>query len=123
MANALSKKEKILIRQGKRCLFCKRNFSDGLVPTMDHVRKIVNGGTGVAENLRLLCRDCHDVRHDLEHLGRFRSPLRQWVFVWILHLIAAGKVPAWFRDNKTLRKIAYWSDGAGRNYRARRVQP
>lgn len=109
--STLSNLEKLSRKQNGLCAFCRKPFGPLLPPTRDHIHKLVNGGSNHAKNLRLLCRGCHDVRHNLEMLCKFRSPLKEWVYIWIIGLIATDSIPEWFQEIRCLRSIPYWTSG------------
>lgn len=56
------KREKVLARDGNLCAYCKREFSDDLPPTFDHVVGLKDGGSDRIENLVLACWPCNNAR-------------------------------------------------------------
>lgn len=46
---------KLVERSGHRCAFCGAHQD----LTIDHIKRIADGGTSDLENLQLLCRPCH----------------------------------------------------------------
>lgn len=55
----LSEWEEIISRQNNKCLSCKKQFSDKLPPTMDHIIPVVKGGTLNKNNVQGLCKSCN----------------------------------------------------------------
>ena len=51
--------QRLLIRSGGACSFCKRSFTDKLRPTWDHVVPVSRGGTHGVGNLLPCCRTCN----------------------------------------------------------------
>jgi len=50
------------LRKSKCCKFCgtKENL------TIDHIKPLAFGGSHNPNNLRILCRSCHDKRHGIK---------------------------------------------------------
>ncbi len=51
--------QKILAKQNNRCAYCKREFTDALRPTKDHIVPIIRGGKHTAKNINAACRSCN----------------------------------------------------------------
>jgi 5-methylcytosine-specific restriction endonuclease McrA len=55
-------KSYLIRRDGPICQFCRQHFSRGGL-TIDHIVPRSAGGLDCGDNMRLLCRPCHDKRH------------------------------------------------------------
>lgn len=56
------KRAQVLARDGNLCAYCKREFSEELPPTFDHVVSLKDGGTDRISNLVLACWPCNNAR-------------------------------------------------------------
>ena len=70
-------RERIWLRDGKRCVHCQRPVALNRCHT-DHIRsgKLANNAD---KNLRTLCRRCHVLRLDHRHRGMIASALRDGI--------------------------------------------
>ena len=59
-----SKRLRVLMRDGQRCVICGQGAKDGAVLEVDHIVPVCRGGGDGMENLRTLCRDCNRGRRD-----------------------------------------------------------
>ena len=81
-ANKLSSKARKRIhrslrrRDGAICVFCLREESESVILSIDHIIIKSNGGSNKLENLRLLCLECHVMRHLKDGVNKARDTLR-----------------------------------------------
>ncbi len=50
---------KILLDKYSCCPRCKRQWSDSIKPTVDHIVPLANGGTNYISNIQPLCKSCN----------------------------------------------------------------
>jgi len=64
--NTLSHEEwqSIIDEQGYRCARCRRQFSDSLPPTKDHIIPLAKGGGLTKDNVQALCLPCNAHKKD-----------------------------------------------------------
>src|SRR3954471_17278583 len=53
------RKWRLIKARGSICQMCKRSFVPSDL-TVDHKKRVADGGTNAWNNLQLLCRPCHD---------------------------------------------------------------
>lgn len=58
----MTKRRKILLRDGNKCHYCHREYTDDLPPTFDHIVGLKDGGTDDLNNLVLACWPCNNAR-------------------------------------------------------------
>ena len=49
--------------EDNRCNICKRKFTKGRPPTIDHIIPLSKGGGLTFENVQALCRSCNSAKH------------------------------------------------------------
>jgi 5-methylcytosine-specific restriction endonuclease McrA len=73
--NSRTKQRKVRamkIRDGNKCHWCKREFTEELPATVDHMKALKDGGSDAIENLVLACSPCNNGRAN-PPLGRRRT--------------------------------------------------
>lgn len=53
---------KLKIKQNNQCVGCGREFGKELLPEVDHIVRIADGGHHGLANMQLLCQFCHDAK-------------------------------------------------------------
>lgn len=80
----MSSRQKIKLRlatkRGWKCEWCKQSFHVKQL-TLDHIKKVADGGTNSDSNLQLLCRFCHLMK-DKERPNTERTGVgeKRWTF-------------------------------------------
>lgn len=57
----------VLREDGFRCVLCGRGQEDGIKLEVDHILPVSRGGRTIRSNLRTLCWDCNQGKHDEYH--------------------------------------------------------
>jgi hypothetical protein len=91
----------VLDRDGDRCVWCSRAFSDLVRPTREHVVPRVKGGPSIPENEVAACARCNRERGHA-------SPVQ-----WINEVRARGRTPRPEVLEASLRRLAAHIDEVG----------
>ena len=62
---ARSQKNRVWESQKGKCSFCGRRLNPSSTH-YDHIKEVSRGGKSTTKNLRALCSNCHNERHDID---------------------------------------------------------
>jgi hypothetical protein len=65
-------KNSILARDGDRCIYCEKQFSDSSPATLEHLFPVRDGGTNHINNLALACDACNLATSDMGAAEKIR---------------------------------------------------
>lgn len=63
----------ILRLQKNKCAYCRIPFSKNIIPNLDHIVALVNGGSEDRKNLQYLCKPCNSKKSDLDSIDFVRK--------------------------------------------------
>lgn len=71
-----AKKDRVICRDGFRCVYCGEGKADGVFLTVDHVIPVSRGGDSREDNLVAACAQCNQERGTMDY-HRYKAIWRE----------------------------------------------